>query len=429
MVTKITAMTKPYTHLPRSPGVYLFKSDNGKILYIGKATVLRQRVASYFNKTTDWKVQALVDEFATIDYVVTQTEHDAMLLEVRLIKEHQPKFNVLLKSGNPLVYLMFTSPSNIADLPQLQIVRTKTGKGKFFGPFISKTDARHVANYLTRTFQLACCNKKIENGCLDFHIGRCSGVCKPNFDTDAYHQRFELAQHALQGDKRAFLKSVTTQIELYNNAMDFEKAHHLAIYQHTIENIFEALKTKFHDKKYVAQTSAVTTRRSYKHIDYARASQSLRELLKLSEIPISIDCFDISHLQGRFVTGSCIRFVDGKPETSKFRRFKIRTVVGQDDYACLAEVVSRRYAKGDLPDIILIDGGKGQLSTIEKLNLQAPIISLAKREERLFSAHIPEGLVLTAHTDLGKLLINMRDYAHHFAISYHKKIRHIAPKK
>ncbi|MBT3827571.1 GIY-YIG nuclease family protein [bacterium] len=414
-----------YSHLPQSPGVYLFKNAHDAILYIGKAKALKKRVASYFGKTNDWKISSLINEFASIDFITTKSEHDAMLLEAKLIKEHQPKFNVLLKSGNPLVYLLFTK----ATTPSLKVVRIKKEKGEYFGPFINKSDARHVANYLTRTFRLALCNKKIENGCLDYHIGRCAGICKKDFDKELYQNRFELAKQALSGNRKKLLATIDEQIQTHTLSMDFERAQHLASYIDTVGSIMEVLKAKYHDKKYDAQTSIVTTKRSYDHIDYSKAAPDLQNVLGLSSLPETIDCFDVSHIQGRFVVASCIRFKNGNPDPSNFRRFKIRTVVGQDDYASLAEAVTRRYAKNPLPDIVLIDGGKGQLSTITKLNLNTEIISLAKREERLFCTTRPDGILLNLHNDIGKLLINMRDYAHHFAISYHKKIRHIAPKR
>ena len=152
-------------------------------------------------------------------------------------------------------------------------------------------------------------------------------------------------------------------------------------------------------------------------------AQSLKRMLKLSVAPNSIDCFDISHKQGTFLVGSCVRYVEGKPDKNKFRRFKIKTVHQNNDYACLREVVSRRYRDGqDFPDLILIDGGKGQLNAVQDIFPQIPFISLAKREETIFSKAFPEGKVLDQKAYAAQTLIALRDYTHHFAISYHRNL-------
>jgi excinuclease ABC subunit C len=188
-----------------------------------------------------------------------------------------------------------------------------------------------------------------------------------------------------------------------------------------VQTIFATIATKFAPEKFTADIVAATTPTKGVEQSYTQASADLEQLLGTNSHIRTIDCFDISHFQSQSIVGSCVRFTDGKPDKNKFRRFKIQSLTQQNDYAALQEIVSRRYKDAsELPDLMLIDGGKGQLSAITSIFPNAPIVSLAKREETLFAPHLKEGVVLDVKTDMGKLLIALRDYAHHFAISYHR---------
>jgi len=339
-----------------------------------------------------------------------------LVLEAQLIKEHQPKFNVLLKSGQPFLFLRF-SPEGLA------LERNKKKKGKYFGPFIHKQHARRVYDFLIRIFTLYCCNKKIENGCLDFHLGRCAGSCKKQFDAQSFAFRLLLAQDALQQDRKWFLKKIEEKIKEHSTSLEFEKAKNLLTYQENFESIFKALDTKFSLQKYASDISIATTP-ILSDDTYEETAQELKDFLKLDTLPERIDCFDVSHFQSSYIVGSCIRFYRGKPDKTSFRRFKIQSLVEQNDYAALQECVIRRYKEHtDLPDIVLIDGGKGQRNAILPLVKNIPCVSLAKKEELLFSEHHTEGTPLHVNSKIGKLLICLRDYAHHFAISYHRLLR------
>ena len=405
--------------LPTLPGVYFFKDANGSILYIGKAKNLRKRVQSYFTKqATDWKIADLIKTHANIAHIVTKNETEALLLEAQLIRDYKPNFNVLLKTGQPFVYLLFTEQKE--KLSTLEIVRNKKKKGTYFGPFMQKTDARAVHAYLLRTFKLYLCNKTIENGCLDYHLGRCAGSCKPDFDHEGYGARLALAQDVLRNNHKDFLQRLNSLIAQYNQKLEFEKSAHLSHYITTFESIFNTIKTKFHERKYALDIEEVAATLPA-NPESAQALAELQKLLNLPQKPRTIDCFDISHFQGNHIVGSCIRFKDGVKDPDNFRRFKVKSLTNQDDYAALQEIVARRYKnREDLPDIVLIDGGKGQRNAIINLVAPVPCISLAKREERLFAENHPEGVVLDHKTALGKLLMALRDYAHHFAISYHR---------
>jgi excinuclease ABC subunit C len=419
-------MDKP---LPHAPGIYLFKDALDRVIYIGKAKDLDKRVKSYFSKQkTDWKVQALLAEHATIDYILTKNETEALLLEAQLVHDHQPKFNVLLKEGQPFVYLLFTEPGK-SGLSQIELVRNKEKKGHYFGPFLHKQQARKVYRYLLETFKLNLCNKKVENGCLDYHLGRCAGNCRSDFDHEAYNFRLQLAQNALKKDHQGLLNALQEKMEYYSKRLEFEKAQHLQEYLENLDIILHTLETKFSETKYQYEIKRKTVPNTLNNLSSDDVPVQLQQQLGLGSPIYVIDCFDISHFQSNELVGSCVRFVRGIPEPSKFRRFKIRTLTHQNDYAALQEIVSRRYkyyqqgvddTESDLPDLVLIDGGKGQLSAVQAVISEVPCVGLAKREEMLFGLNHPEGRKLDVHHPGDKLLIAMRDYAHHFAINYHR---------
>lgn len=412
-----STMKNDYKALPHKPGVYLFKDGNSAIVYVGKAKDLKKRVGSYFsNLATDWKIQALFEEATRIDHIITEHENQALILEAELIQEHQPKFNTLLKTGQPFLFLLFTDTECL-------LVRNKKQKGKYFGPFIHKQHARRVHSFLISTFKLYKCNKKIENGCLDYHLGRCAGNCKKLFDGQDYAFRLLLAQDAVKQNRKDFIERLEEKIKIHSAALEFEKAKHFAEYQENLETIFTSLDEKFSPRSYALDISGATI--PVPDVDdYLETAEELKNLLELEGLPERIDCFDISHFQSSYIVGSCIRFYKGKPDKNSFRRFKVKSLVEQNDYAALQECVMRRYKEGEtFPDIILIDGGKGQRNAITPLVKGITCISLAKKEELLFSDNHKEGFPLNVRTKSGKLLICLRDYAHHFAISYHRLLR------
>lgn len=411
------AIPKKHTKtIPKAAGVYYFKDKDGIVLYVGKAKSLAARVNSYFQKSYDWKVVALVEEYADIDYILTKNETEALLLEAQMVKEHKPKYNVLLKEGQPFVYILFTVHDPV---PTIEIVRNKKQKGIYFGPFLHKKQARGVAHYLTETFRLRLCNKKIANGCLDFHIGKCAGSCMEQFDMNDYLFRINLAIDILQKNHKKSLKDLQEKLKEYNKMMAFENSRRLASYIENLDTIFETIETRFNEKKYEHDIFVATTPTAVKPRD--EALHELSTFLNIDKHIKTIDCFDISHFQSSYLVGSCIRFSNGVPDKNNFRRFKIKTLQTQNDYAALQEIVLRRYRDAqEIPDLVVIDGGKGQLSAVQAVLPNATIISLAKREETVFSNNLPDGKKLDIHSPIGQLLIAIRDYAHHFAITYHK---------
>jgi len=404
--------------LPHLPGVYIFKNKNNKPIYIGKAKSLKRRVSSYFKPTHEnWKTDLLIHEIADLDYIITQNETEALLLEVALIREQQPKFNVLLKNGQPFVYIMISKES----LSQLKLVRNKKEKGAYFGPFLYKGQARSIYNFLINTLQLRVCSKKITNGCLQYHLGKCAGSCKNNFDKNAYLFRLNLALNILNGKTDTLKQNLRKHIEKYNQQLAFEQSKKLTEIVNNLHYILNTIQLHFNSARYNGDIYLALEQYSF---DDKAIGKKLASLLKLDNEPKTIDCFDISHFQSQHIVGSCIRFVRGIPDKNHFRRFKIKNLSMQNDYAALKEIVQRRYKdKKELPDLMLIDGGKGQRNIIQALLPHATIISLAKKEEKLFSSAYTEGKKIDAKTDEGRLLIALRDYAHHFAITYHRTKR------
>lgn len=406
--------------LPKLPGIYVFKNKKNEIIYIGKAKELRIRVSSYFNKTKDWKVRELIKEHATVEHILTKNELEALLLEAQMIRTYKPKYNVLLKNSNPFVYLVITNTK----LPRLELVRHKKGKGTFFGPFLYKKRARSSYDYLMRNLRLSLCKARIPQGCLDYHMELCAGNCRTEFNKEEYLVRLSIARKLLEGNYEECKALLIAQIKEHNKRLEFEKSKRLSEYLDDLASLFASLKTGFSERKYVKDMNIVIAPIKTKIERPLQALDELGTLLELKDNPVTIDCFDISHFQGSHIVGSCIRFTNGVPDKNKFRRFKIKTLTDQNDYAALQEIVSRRYRNiKDAPDVILIDGGKGQLSSVKKLFPELLCVSLAKREELLHTLEYPEGVPLDVHTPMGQLLICLRDYAHHFAVSYHKVLR------
>lgn len=415
-----------FKKFPLLPGVYFFKNKDNAIIYVGKAASLRERIRSYFQKeVTDLKVTSIIGEYATIDCVVTHTETEALLLEASLIREHQPKYNVLLKDGQPFIYILFTAGA----IPEVKIVRNRKLKGRYFGPFImQKMQVRKMHSYLLSTFRLRLCNMKLENGCLNYHLGNCAGNCRPDFDVAEYQFRVQLAIDALTDNQKEFKQRIKEKIDSYAAQFAFEKAKNMYQYLQDADSIFRVLKVRFTERKYADQVNRVIAPKPAQD-DFGLLGAQLQEFLGVQKQIRTIDCFDISHFQSQSIVGSCVRFTDGLPDKKMFRHFNIKTLTQQNDYQALQEIVARRYRDSkDVPDLILIDGGKGQLSSVVHLVPGALFISLAKAEETIFQVDDKEGKKLDIHTGVGKLLIALRDYAHHFAVSFHRKRRSAALK-
>lgn len=403
-------MNRP-KNLTKKNGVYLFKNIAQEIIYIGKAKNIAQRIATYFNNPADMKTELLLQEATSIDTIPTGTEAEALLLESKLIKLYQPKFNILLKEGTPYLYIFFSVDKN----PSMQLVKNKDKKGAYFGPFLSKKAVRSVYNFLQSTFQLKKCKTSIKQGCLEFHIGSCAGNCTDKFDPEFYKLRLLIAQQVLQENPKKTIALLDKKIKETSHALLFEQAQRLTIYKHNLETIFKTIKN----------LSTMPSKQTKDSTDQNLSLlMKIKQRLHLKHIPYVIDCFDISHMQGMSIVGACVRYVHGVPEKKSFRHFSITTLQDQNDYAALQEIVQRRYKNPlDIPNLIIVDGGKGQINAIKPFIKDAELVGLAKSEETIISSDFQSFIKLDALKHEDALILQIRDYTHHFAISFHRKKR------
>ena len=571
------AQTVPelWQSLPNVPGVYLMKASDGTVIYVGKAIRLRTRVRSYFGEAGKPKLavgsreksaHALTSQMmryvTEVDYIATETEVEALILENNLIKAHQPRYNVKLKDDKRYPYLRVTVNE---PFPRIHITRKAENDGtRYFGPFVHVRSTRQTLKQLTKLFPIRTCTLPLaEVGnryrvCLDYHIGRCPGPCADKIDVPDYDEIVKKVCQFLSGNTDAVVKELTEQMEAAAEALDFETA---AKYRDTLKDVQQAITTQNIDSVSAADEDvigiAVRTdvacvqllrvrdgklleREHYYlndadseslatalsafisqyyqnaifvpktivlpipieamelienwlsekrgsnvglHVPRAGRLRKLQTLAsKNAEILLSqreqnvvyssgvepalvelqellgvkhplrrIEAYDISNLGDRFAVGSMVVLEDGKPASAEYRRFKIRSVEGQNDFAMMQEVITRRFRRAladdekfnTLPDLILIDGGKGQLSAAQAAmnfccSLQGktgsskvassrlpniPLIALAKRIEEIFVPGKSEPIVLREDNPTLHMIQRLRDEAHRFAVTYHRRLR------
>lgn len=415
--------------LPAKPGVYIMKDISGTEIYVGKAKNLPKRVISYFQKSDHTpKTIALVENIIDFEYIVTETELEALLLESRLIKDLQPKYNIMLKHNEMYPYIEITIEE---DFPQVIVTRKKNNpKSRYFGPFVATGDLKACISQLQRIFQFRACKRNIkagdkkaftQRGCLNFHIGRCGGVCRGEVSKKEYRKRISGLIRFLSGQKKDLIEDLRKDMIKASKEYQFEEAGSLRDLITALENLNQY--PELDDS--LAPMAPV--------IEVEKGLLRLQEALKLDFTPTTIEGIDIANLQGGETVGSLVSFVDGQPFKDGYRRFRIKTVEGQDDFGCINEVVSRRYGRivrenGKLPDIILIDGGKGQLHSASDA-LKAigakpkALISIAKKEELIYREGYSEPIRMTKRNEGLRLLMHVRDESHRFAQHYHHILR------
>ena len=537
--------------LPNVPGVYLMKASDGTVIYVGKAIRLRSRVRSYFrDKSTSGLTSQMVRYITEVDYIVTETEVEALILENNLIKAHQPRYNVKLKDDKRYPYLRVTTNE---PFPRIHITRKAENDGtRYFGPFVHVRSTRQVLKQLTKFFPIRTCTLPLtetENKyrvCLDYHIGRCPAPCADKISVTDYDEIVQKVCQFLSGNTDAVVKELTEQMEAAAEALDFETA---AKYRDTLKDVQQAITTQNMDSVSAADEDVIgiaartdiacvqllrvrdgkLLEREHYYLNDAdpeslatalsafisqyyqnavfvpktvvlpmpiesvelienwlsekrgsrvgllmpRAGRlrklqtlasknaeilltqreqnvvyssgvepalvELQELLDLKHPLRRIEAYDISNLGDRFAVGSMVVLEDGKPASSEYRRFKIQSVEGQNDFAMMQEVITRRFRRAladdekfnKLPDLMLIDGGKGQLSAAQAAMKvfatsdlpDIPMIALAKRIEEIFVPSKSEPIVLREDNPTLHMIQRLRDEAHRFAITYHRRIR------
>jgi excinuclease ABC subunit C len=426
----MAALAEKVRQFPTAPGVYLMKDAQGRVIYVGKAKNLRSRAGSYFQKTAagDRRICDWIGEVAEVDFLAADSEVDALLMEARLIKDIQPRHNQELKDDKSFPYLQITTGE---DFPRVNFTREPRDHGvKLYGPFPRAKSLRGAIQVLQRIFKFRTCSLDIEEDdprwrwfrpCLLYSIDQCTAPCNLRVDRDTYRTDIRRLRLFLDGKKDVVLNEMDAEMREASKALQFEKAARLRDELKALRNLNLRGDLAKHAQPEVF------------YVDPRKGLKGLKKVLQLESTPRRIDGVDIAHLGGTETVGSLVTFIDGLPFKPGYRRYKIRSVAGIDDFASIREVVSRRIhglreRDEPFPDIFLIDGGKGQLGAaldaFSALNVSPPtLISLAKREEEIFVPGQANPIVLGRRSFALRLLQYVRDEAHRFAQHYHHMLR------
>lgn len=542
------------SEIPDAPGAYLFRDRHGKVVYVGKAKSLRSRVPNYFTRGLMPRTQAMVDSAETVEWIITDNEVEALMLEYSLLQQHRPRFNVRLVDDKSYPYLAITRSD---EWPRARVMRGKRKKGnEYFGPYAHTYSIRKTLDLLLRTFPVRTCSDGLfrrqqaqGRPCLLYHIEKCSGPCIEAVEPDDYAEMVDGLAAFLRGDTDEIVDDLNARMTQASTSQEYELA---ARYRDRLADIRRALERQeivtdrpeyfdlinYHGdeleaafqvlsvrrgrvvgrlgtvidrvedltdeellgrvirelygddapprlvvvphlpdepevfeewlgerrgsgvelrvpkrgaKRRLIDTTEVNAKEAFarhrlkRHQDHnarAKALRSLQEVLDLPEAPLRIEAYDISTLQGTNTVASMVVLEDGMPRRSDYRRFKIRSVDGQDDFASMEETIRRRFkaylAERDRgvsdegkfaypPSLVVIDGGMGQLGravkVLDELELDIPVIGLAKRMEEVYLPDQPEPVVIPRDAEALYLLQRVRDEAHRFAVTYHRKLR------
>lgn len=408
----MTLVQQKIKQLPLTSGVYLMKDADGAVIYVGKAVSLRRRVQSYFRRNQqNRKTDLLVSHIADIDHIKTHSEAEALILEASLVKKLQPKYNIDLKDDKSYPYIHISNEK----YPLVSVRRSSPRAGlpedgRWFGPYTDAALIREAMQLIRKIFPFRSCDPLPGKACLYFDIGLCPAPCIGNISADAYAQQIRHIELILDGSQDELYRQLKLEMEQAASAKNFEEAARLRDQLKAVGALYS----------------------SSPDINYFKEAEQLERVLSLPRRPERIECIDISTTMGQHSVGSLVSFFNGKPDKANYRRFKIKEVQGLDDFRMVAEVVRRRYGRlkreqKPYPDLIVIDGGKGQLgaaaSELAKLEINVPVISLAKREEEVFVPGKRSPVVLSRDSLALKLLQRARDESHRFAVAYHRLLR------
>jgi excinuclease ABC subunit C len=418
--------------LPKAPGVYLMKDDKGRVIYVGKSASLRDRVGSYFQPGAKLEHKKAVLQDVVVDFEIIQTdsEVEALLAENRLIKDIQPRYNARLLDDKTYPYLMITTGD---EFPGVYVTREPRTKGvKLYGPFTSVYSLKEAVAHLQKAFQFRTChldirdnddNRRFFRPCLLHPIHQCTAPCAARISKDSYRQDIDLLISFLDGNKKRVIANLEKEMIQASKDLQFERAARLRDEIKALNAI--GARAKKGEQEYWQPESFVQNPKE--------AVVELQSALELAEPPRILEGIDIAHLQGGEMVGSKVCFIDGVPFKDGYRRYKIRHGQGNNDYLSIQEVVSRRYreagASNELyPDVILIDGGLGQLhaamEVFRTMDVKPPmVISLAKKEELVYTQSRSEPIHLPRSNAALRLLQYVRDEAHRFAQHYHHILR------
>jgi excinuclease ABC subunit C len=406
-------LTRIIKGLPDSPGVYQFLDKNGCVIYVGKALRLKRRVASYFQtgRARDNRLELLAGEVRDIRVVRASSEAEALIYEAGLIKAHSPKFNVELKDDKSYPFLKLTVNEKY---PRLFITRRRINDGAaYYGPYVNVKLLRDALAFMKKLFPLKSCRNFHKNICLEYHMGQCQGPCSGRISPEEYDDIVLELRKFLEGRKDDLMDALETRMKKFSAGTEYEKALEM--------------------KKRIEALTAVRSLHDTARKPLYGELDELQQTLGLATLPMTIECFDISNTSGMQAVGSMVRFVAGRPQKAAYRRYRIKGVSRVDDYSMIREVLRRRYSRiaaegGAIPDVILIDGGKGHLSVAEN-ELKAVgssvrgLASIAKDSNNIYVAGRRHPVRLPPGSRLLLLIQRVRDEAHRFAIAYHRKLR------
>ena len=413
--------------IPAKSGVYIYRDNFNKVIYVGKARNLRKRMSQYFHasrKTTnDIKLRSLIKSIHHWEYFVVKNESESLILESRLIKKYAPYYNILMRDDKRYYLIKINLNDNF---PKLTLVRFEKNDGaEYFGPFPHGKVLKQLIDFLSGHFKIRQC-KFYNPGeherlhCIDAHVKKCCEPCTKKITKEEYRGKISSLLLILKGKTDEIIEELNTKMQKYAEKCSFEKAAEI---RDMIQNINEVFKEK---------------NRSFKFTTISNSSpgNSVKELQKqlgLKKLPNLIEAFDISNFGDQFGVASLVSFTDGKPDKRKYKRFKIKTVKGIDDFAMMNEVVNRHYSRKikenrPMPDLLMVDGGKGQLSSTIKALVEIkappfPVIGLAKKNEEVFLPGKSDPIIIDKHSSALRLLQAIRDEAHRFAVSYNREIR------
>jgi excinuclease ABC subunit C len=420
---------KKLNQIPKLPGVYIMRDTIGNIIYIGKAKSLKNRLSSYFNADINSKSATIITAMRKIDYILCASEREALIIERQLINRVKPYFNSMWKDDKSYPYIKFSINE---DFPRLALTRKKLNDGAlYFGPYPQIFYIKKLIGWLVKLFKIRTCKigileeslpkqKKVKS-CLYYHTQMCYGPCLGKITSKDYKTKIKDIELFLNGKFKKLENEWKSQMLNLSKNMHYEEAKEIRDRLYALENMSQRV-----------MISEIMQDDINQSVQRASGINELKNVLRLKRQPAVIEGFDNSNIQGTNAVACMVRFQNGIADKKNYRRFKIKTVVGADDFASMREVVYRRYSSlirknEKLPDLILIDGGKGQLgaatSALKELQIQIPIISLAKKNEEIFLPDKDKALVLSRRSEALRLLQSVRDESHRFALSYHRKLR------
>jgi len=420
--------------LPDAPGVYMMKDITGRVIYVGKAKSIRKRVPAYFQSPGTYapRTFALISNVRDLQYIVTRNEKEALVLENELIKYFHPKYNISLRDDKTYPHLKLTINEDFPKLLMTRIskrekMKRRTPGIKYFGPYPDVSSLKRTLKTIQRIFPLVKCKKSYflarrkegsPSSCLDYHLGQCPAPCVGWISKEDYKKIVEEVVLFLSGKGESLLKKLEEEMKRASGQLDFEKAKILRDQMQAIESISQRVSVRQVEKQ------------KLKAVGKGEVLIALQKAIELENLPERIEAFDISEIYGDSAVGSMVVFSGGKPENKSYRKFKIKTVTGIDDVGMMKEVIRRRYMRllrerGLLPDLILVDGGKGQVNgakgILKELGLdRIPVAGLAKGEELIFLPQRSRPIRLPSSSSALHLIQHIRDEAHRFAIRYHR---------